>query len=336
MVIAGTQKWSLRLERAETSRLAWAFAISLLLHLAIFGTYHAGRKLDLWQRIHWPSWLQSQKMLTEIMKKQQALALQPQQTQVPLMFVDVSPDQAVAEPPKNPTGYSDRNSLAANPDATKITSMPKIDGKRPEVVRTVDAPKEKFVPLQPAPPKQQPQEEQVEQKPKPAYTPGDLVMAKPAPDPKKGEGDASETKPRHFRTVAEARASQPDQRLPGEKMMQDGGVPRRRLEPGFDVAASPFGAYDRALIEAVSHRWYSLLDQHDYVANTQGKVRLEFHLHADGSITELNVAENTVGEMLCLLCQRAILDPQPFGPWPADMRRLLGTTRSIQFTFYYY
>ena len=63
---------------------------------------------------------------------------------------------------------------------------------------------------------------------------------------------------------------------------------------------------------------------------------LQFHLHADGSITELNVAENTVGEMLCLLCQRAILDPQPFGAWPADMRRLLGTSRSIQFTFYYY
>jgi hypothetical protein len=336
MAIAGTQKWSLRLERAETSRLAWAFAISLLLHLAVFGTYHAGRKLDWWERIHWPSWLQSHKMLTDIVKQQQALALQPQQTQVPLMFIDVSPAQAVAEPPKNATGYSDRNSVAANPEATKITNVPKIDGKRPEVVRTADAPREKFVPLQPSPPKQQAQPEQVEQKPKPAYTPGDLVMAKPAPEPKKGEGDAAETKPRHFRTVAEARNSQPDQHLPGEKMKQDGGVARRALDPGFDVAASPFGAYDRSLIEAVSHRWYSLLDQHDYVANSKGKVVLQFHLHADGSITELNVAENTVGEMLCLLCQRAILDPQPFGAWPADMRRLLGTTRSIQFTFYYY
>ena len=120
----------------------------------IFGTYQAGKKLDLWQRLHWPAWLQSPRMLTEIMKKQQALAMQPQQVQVPLMFVDVSPAQAVAEPPKNPKGYSDRNSLAANPEAAKITDMPKIDGKRPEVVRTVDVPREKFVPLQPAPPKQ--------------------------------------------------------------------------------------------------------------------------------------------------------------------------------------
>jgi hypothetical protein len=336
MVIAGTQKWSLRLERAETSRLAWAFAISLLLHLAIFGTYHAGRKLDLWQRFHWPAWLQSPRMLTEIMKKQQALAMQPKPVQVPLMFVDVDPSQAVAEPPKNPKGYSDRNSVAANPEPSKIiTDMPRIEGKRPEVVRTVDAPREKFVPLQPAPPKQPTEPEQIEQKPKPAYTPGDLVMAKPAPEPKKGEGEAKAAKPSRPRTVEAALAQHPELRLPGEKMKQEGGVPRRELVPGFDVAASPFGAYDRALIEAVSHRWYSLLDQHDYIANMQGKVVLQFHLHADGSITELNVAENTVGEMLCLLCQRAILDPQPFGPWPADMRRLMGTSRSIQFTFYY-
>jgi len=329
------QNWSLRLERAETSRLAWAFALSLLLHLLIFGTYQAGKKMDLWQRLHWPTWLQSPRMLTEILKQKEAVALQPPPTQVPLMFVDVSPAQAVAEPPKNPKGYSDRNSVAANPEATKITDMPKIDGKRPEVVRTVDAPREKFVPLQPAPAKQVEQKEQAEMKPKPAYTPGDLVMAKPSTEPKKDEGDANETKPHHFRTVEEARASQPDRRLPGEKMKQDGGVPRRALDPGFDVAASPFGAYDRALIDAVAHRWYSLLDQHEYISNTQGKVVLDFHLHDDGSITELNVAENSVGEMLCLLCQRAILDPQPFGVWPADMRRLLGTTRSIRFTFYY-
>jgi len=131
MANAGMQNWSLRLERAETSRLAWAFALSLLLHLLIFGTYQAGKKMDLWQRLHWPTWLQSPRMLTEILKQKEAVALQPPPTQVPLMFVDVSPAQAVAEPPKNPKGYSDRNSVAANPEATKITDMPKIDGKRP-------------------------------------------------------------------------------------------------------------------------------------------------------------------------------------------------------------
>jgi hypothetical protein len=336
MATAGVQKWSLRLEQAETSRLAWAFALSVCFHLLIFGTYYTGQKFHVWQRLHWPSWLQSPRMLTELLKKKPLVpVVPPQQTQVPLMFVDVSPAQAVTEPPKNPKGYSDRNSVAANADAKKNTEIPKIDGKQTQVVRTRDVQRETFVPLQPSPPAQPPQKEQLEEKPKPAYTPGDMAIAKPTPKPRKDEGDAAEAKPARPRTVREALARMQSNNLPGEKMKQDGGVPRRALDPGFDVAASPFGAYDRALIEAVSHRWYSLLDQHDYVLNSRGKVVLQFHLHADGSITELSVAENTVGEMLGLLCQRAVLDPQPFAVWPADMRRLLGNTRSIQFTFYY-
>lgn len=388
---------SLRLERAESSRLVWAFVISLVFHVLVFGAYEAGNKLEVWQRLHLPKWLQSQRMLTELVQKKEVAQLKPlppKQPQVPLMFVDVSPEQAVAEPPKNPKGYSDRNSLAANPDATKITDIPKIDGKQTEIVRTEDVPRERPVALQPAPLPQPPPppqptpplepapppppkpapppptpapeakpaskpvpKNQPEANPKPAYTPGELVMAKPLPTPRKSEGDApekkaaevksqaplpraeegeaKEVKPSRPRTVKEALARLQTNRLPGEKMNQDGGVPRRSLEPGFDVAASPFGAYDRALIEAISHRWYSLLDQHAYASDNRGKVVLQFYLNADGTVSQLNVAENTVGEMLSLLCQRAILDPQPFERWPSDMRRLLGNSRSIQFTFYY-
>ncbi len=384
------------MERAESSRLLWAFVISLAVHVLVFGAYETGRKLEVWQRLHLPKWMQSHRMLTEVLKKKelaQLKPLEPRQPQVPLMFVDVSPAQAVAEPPKNPKGYSDRSSLAANPEATKITEIAKIDGKQTQVVRTEDVPRQKPVPLQPAPPPQaspppqpkpppqpatlpqpkpspQPEplpqpkpsprpveKEQPEVKPEPAYTPGDLVMAKPSPTPRKSEdeasekntaevkrqpllspkdeGEAREVKPSRPRTVKEALARLPDNRLPGEKIKQDGGVPRRAPEPGWDVAASPFGAYDRALIEAISHRWYSLLDQHEYASDSRGKVVLQFYLRWDGTISQMNVSESTVGEMLSLLCQRAILDPQPFATWPSDMRRLLGNTRSIQFTFYY-
>ena len=64
MSIAGMPRWSLRLERAEVSRLAWAFAISLAFHLLVFGTYQTGKKYHLWQNLHWPAWLQSPRMLT--------------------------------------------------------------------------------------------------------------------------------------------------------------------------------------------------------------------------------------------------------------------------------
>jgi hypothetical protein len=59
-------------------------------------------------------------------------------------------------------------------------------------------------------------------------------------------------------------------------------------------------------------------------------------LHYDGRITDMNMAENSAGEVLGFICQKAVLDPAPFAAWPSDMRRTLGDIRNIQFTFYYY
>ena len=99
----------------------------------------------------------------------------------------------------------------------------------------------------------------------------------------------------------------------------------------------PFiGPSDAAFIAAVQERWYNLLDSTQF-AQRSGKVVVEFRLTYDGRIIEMRVAGNEVGEMLGLLCQRAILDPAPYAPWPADMRRLIGGNyRDVTFTFYYY
>jgi len=349
MAIAGFASGFSRREQAEVSRLAWAFAISVAFHLLIFGGYETGRKFNVWEKLHWPTWLQPVKKLAEALKKKTEPPAQPQ-APPPLVFVDVSPSQATADAPKAPKFYSDRNSRAANPKADKETDMPKIDGKQTEYLRTADVSREKFVPLQPSPPappaqkpekptppketvKAEPNDEEI--KPKPALAPGDLTMARPASTPRTDEGNAEEPKPRRPRTVAQALEQLNTDHMPGRKTKEDGGVKRRAPEIGFDVAASPFGAYDRALIDAIAARWYGLLDARDYASDGRGKVVLQFHLHYDGRITDLSISENTAGEMLGLLCQKAILDPAPFAAWPGDMRRLLGDTRSIQFTFYY-
>jgi len=116
-------------------------------------------------------------------------------------------------------------------------------------------------------------------------------------------------------------------------MKQEGGVKRRLEIASLDAQATPFGAYDAALVEAISARWFTLLEQRNY--SSGGKVVLQFHLHYDGRISDMTVAENTAGEVLGLICQKAVLDPAPFGVWPGDMRRLLGDSRGIQFTFFY-
>ena len=337
MAVSEAQNWSLRLEQTESSRLVWAFAISLALHLLFGGSYYANRKYGLLDHLHWPAWLQPVQSLAERFKKKEPPpeALQPKpQDEAPLMYIDVSSAQAVAEPPKSAIYYSDKNSVAANPDADKITNVPKLDGKQEEMVKTEDVPREKFVPLQPArPATPKANEPQPQQQAKSSQLPGDMTMAKPDLVPKKGEGQDEHTRPR---TLREALARQPEKRLPGQKMKQEGGV-RPRLEiASFDTKATPVGTYDAALVDAIAECWYGLLDAQEYASDYRGKVVLQFHLHSDGRITDVKVSENTAGSVPGLLCETAVDKPAPYPAFPGDMRRIVGETRSIQFTFFYH
>ena len=322
-------KTSLRMEPAEPSWLAWGFAISLAFHLIGYGGYKLGNKLSWWDSAHWPHWLQSAKTLAEKLKKKE-VALQPQSRDVPLMFVDVNPAQASTEPPKNSAYYSDKNSRAANPDTTVDSTIPKIDGKQTQMVKTEDVPRSKAFPLNPALPSEPVKEAQQELKPKAAHTPGQLTMAKPEPIPRKDEGEAAHAKPRRLAEV-KARSNQ----LAGEKMKQDGGV-KRHGPSTLDVTATGFGAYDAAIIAAVQNRWYTLLDNRNYAGEGSGKVTVRFLLHSDGSISEIALTEYKVDYTLALLCKSAIEDNAPYAVWPSDMRREIGVDyREVTFTFFY-
>ena len=106
---------SLRLDQFEYTRLAWALALSLALHLFGFGTYEIGKKYHLWQSLHLPSWLQKVTRLTTPRPPKN------EPDQVPLMYVDVSPQQATTEAPKDAKYYSAHNSQANNPEADQDT-----------------------------------------------------------------------------------------------------------------------------------------------------------------------------------------------------------------------
>jgi len=307
-------------------------AISLALHLLAWCSYEGGKKLGVWERVRLPAWAKTiTRVLDKVVNKKETTQLTDHEP--PLVFVDVSPHQATPEAPKNTVYYSDRNSQAANPDADKDTGVPKIDGKQIQVVKTEDVLRTKAFPLQPAP-LIQPVEPVEESRPKPTLAPGDLTVGKPDEIPRKDDGLGKEARPR---TIQEALARQQQRTgLAGEKMKQEGSVKRRALASSLDVKSTPFGAYDAAIIAAVQNRWYYLLDSRDFARDRTGKVVLEFRLNYDGRITEMKVIENTVDELLCLLCQKAILDPAPFARWPSDLRRLVGADyREVRFAFFY-
>jgi len=333
MAIAGTAEISLRMEQAETSRLSWAFVFSLALHLSVAGVYYVGHEYGWWQHLHWPAWVRSSKMLTELFQKPQSQT-EERQIEVPLVFVEVTPEQASSEVPEKTKFYSNKSSVAANPNPND-SDIPKIDGKQTEMVKTEDVPRQKAFPLNPTPPpEEKAKEEQPETKPKSTFTPGDLALAKPEDMQHKDDGQADQVRPR---TIKEAMARLPSgSQLPGQKMKQNGGV-RNQGNHALDVQASPFGDYDWKLISAVQNCWDSLLESRHFAGEQTGKVTIRFRLNSDGTINQVSETQSTVDSVLSLLCRMAIEHPAPYEPWPNDMRHKIGESyRELTFTFYYY
>jgi hypothetical protein len=313
---------SVRLNRFELKRLTWAIALSLALHFLAWGGYEWGKKTGLWQRLHWPVRHQL------VQKKPPTLVVQETD---PNIFLDVDPDQVSPDAPKDAKYYSSKNSRAANPDADKDLNQPKLTGKQTDVPKTKDVPRTPNAKPQPPAPQPQPQKETQPAQPKPKELTGDTKLAKLETSPEK-----TEEKPERPRTVREALA-QRSNLFPSRQMQQEGGTRRQALVPSLDAKATPFGDYDSRFIGAVTQRWYDLLDSQRFASDRAGKVTLRFHLNSDGSISNMEILENTVGDLLGYVCQEAVTDPSPFAPWPSDMRRMVGANfREITFTFYYY
>jgi len=310
--MASAEHRSLRLSRLESRRLLIALLVSLAVHLVAWGGYELDKKFGWSQRLHLPAWLHKP-------EKKNFATLVPAEAEPPMIFVDVS--HAEPEPPKKARYYSNKNSQAANPDATADADQPKLDGKQKDIPKTEDTPK--FSKLQPSPPKEQPDPAKTAEAA--ADNLGDLKLKKP-------EEQKTAQQPERPRTLKQAQ-----QQLPGEKQQQDGGVRRQRNWASLDARSTPFGDYDRAIIEAVTQRWYDLLDSHRFAQDRTGKVRVYFKLKTDGAVEEVKILENTVGDLLGYVCSESVSEAAPFGKWPEVMRRAIKENyREITFTFYYY
>jgi hypothetical protein len=312
---------------AERHPLAVAVALSLVIHLGLFGGWQLSEQLG-WLK-GTPTWLTAltRKLATPAKARQKP---PPQERSIPMTFVEVNPDTVTAEPPENAKYYSSKNSKAANPEPKEKQAV-KVDGKQDQVVRLMDNEKPKPFPLQPSPSK--PPEPLPPPKPK-DETPGDLALVRPRDvKPSDGQVDPSAGQARERpRTLAAARAQKAT--LAGQTMKQAGGMPSLG-QVSFDTKATPFGDYDLALIRAVERKWHEMLEEHTGTKRS-GKVVVDFVLGQDGYIKKMEVPETQVGEILSSLCQNAIVLPQPYGKWPAEMRRTIGgTTREIRFTFHY-
>ncbi len=315
MTVAGTQLNSLRLSGGESRRLALVLALSLAAHLLTWGGYEAGKDFGWWRVWHWPTWLQ------HLTQRLETVPVPVVNYEPPLEFVTV--EHPSTEAPQEAKYFSDKNSRAANPDADKDTDIPKLTGKQTDVPKAEDVPRPDFNKPQPAP------ATQPEAQPQLAMNAGDLTLGKP---PDLQPQTQSQERPR---TLNQARAQLAHQ-IPGLQMRQEGGVHRPAFVPSYDVKLTGFGEYDARFYEAVCQRWFDLLDSQSFAQDRTGKVMLRFHLNYDGSISDMRFAENTVGDLLGYVCEKAVTDAEPFERFPSDMRLKLGNYADVQFTFYYY
>lgn len=165
-----------------------ALCLSMSLHFLFYGIYRAGNAFGWWdvslpflQRIltKMNSSMVDPEEIAEALKRQQELAEQ----EIPMMFVDVMPDQASTEAPENAKFYGAVNSQAANADADIESDVPKIDGDQEKIVKTVDVAQNSIqMPVTPTPPVEEPSGEEPE-----VINPDELQPA-PPPQPEEVTG----------------------------------------------------------------------------------------------------------------------------------------------------
>jgi len=359
------------LARLAESSIAWCLVLSFGIHVLTMMVYLGLRQVARSRPQTLPQWVREAILpappeplpQAELVRAPEPL-LEPEPQ---VVFVEVDPQSVTEEAPEKTPFYSTANTLAANvrPPET-VSDKPKFEGKQDKMVRTFDNDVPK--PFAPAvPPEPAVSEIQVPQAVPPiASQPlggapvGEVAFAKPVPmaqvpkpqpaikpvpqtqpqtprppDPKAREEAKAVAKPVRPRTLAEARANRGI--LVGEMMKQDGGVSRLSITPSLDVRASPFGLYDAAMIYVIQQAWYALLDESRFTYDRSGKVVLRFTLRSDGSITNMKTIETEVSDTLAFICETAVIKPQPFARWPAEMRREVGSdTREITFTFHYF
>jgi outer membrane biosynthesis protein TonB len=297
-----------------TYPLVQAFIYSLTVHIALFGTLEAGHRLGWWESTAMPSWLAAALInkLDAENEAQRANAGAISQ-EIPLLYVEVNPEQVSPAPPQDAKYYSTANSVAKQPDpkppVTQAQPLQPAKAPAPQLAESLSPRKE--------PPSSS----------TPAKSPlTDLTVGTPTPEPnppaRQRPTELTQAQPKSNSAVAEAVKK---------------AAPRITMhETTVNAIASPFGEYDAGIIAAIKKQWLFLLEQDDLVRGDNGKVVVDFRMHADGRITDLRVTENEVTDVLSIICQRAILGPAPYRPWPPVMRRALGLGyREVRFTFYY-
>jgi len=162
----------------------------------------------------------------------------PKKKKLPNVFVQVDPKQASAKKPEDTNKYSNKNSLAANPEPSN-KPKPQIDGSQKEISRTHDVPQRAEITPKPAPPTPiDTTKPQKEAKP----IPSGATAAKPSDTPDKTE-NLPQKKPKIAKQAKDPKPK-PDNSKKENIHTVDKKPPAKKkqistLRPARDIASKP-------------------------------------------------------------------------------------------------
>ena len=278
-------------------------------------------------------------------------------------FMETDAAQVTGEKPKDAKYYSDKSTVAANPNnpTSKVGDTPYLNGKETRVMNTTDVPSPSGVAAAPVVQPGAPGMPGKAAQPTPRQTAAPTApQPKPQAPPKDVAALGVKIVDEEKVAVAPKPTGQPQTETSADATVGDGGAPAVVSEPGvpgreivarkahltvagvsrtgvaaFGVEENPFGAYDKKIIKAVQSRWYALIDRFGMYERA-GAVTVHFQLLDDGQVQSLKVSDNTAGQILSLFCEKAIIESGPFDPLPDNLRALVGKEpRDASFTFYY-
>lgn len=102
-----------------------------------------------------------------------------------------------------------------------------------------------------------------------------------------------------------------------------------------DARWSNYGQYLQQLIETVQIQWDRILIQSRVYPGSGTKVVVKFVLNDRGEVARIVGVDGTAGELGKQSCVSAITTRSPYGEWTDDMKRVLGESQEMTFTFYY-
>lgn len=341
-----------------------AILVSLMLHVIAFGSWQYRAALS-----RFPLFKPFAKMMILSHERAQAPAPKVQtitfvevqetasatRSKEPNEFIETDPSQVTGAKPKDTQLYSDKPTVAANPEnpTAEAGDTPYIAGKDTRFMSTEDVTLEKGAPAPPSPPV-------AVARPAPVAPPAPAKTAKPKAEPVKEVADTGAKKVEEKKLAmlaqdlpltqpltppappaavpappAPSAASSSAREIGAVKSQLTASGASRKGVAAFNVAESPFGEYDKKIVKAVQSRWYALIQRYG-IYERAGTVVLHFELHDDGAVKNLSRAENSAGEILALFCEKAVVDSAPFEPLPDSLRALVGKEpREVNFTFFY-